>query len=675
MTTTRPTVRPAPRALVPSTPTTPIGPRPARADADAATGPGRAAEASGERGMALLTVLMVTSVILFLGTFAFISSRSEIRTSANYRGRIQAQYFAESGMDLTVGYQNDLSGSPRYLFDPNKYSSMSADSSVFKDLDAKDPATGKKVGTIRRVIVGKNPASQPPPYTLRSTATLLDGSQATYEVEIDALSLLDFAMYSEGSLTYVPPGTWYGRTYINGNFKITGGCPPPEVFMKKVEYTGTISGQSCGDFREGVAKIDPYPSLTSLVDLDFYEDAVTNSNVCGAGMGLYIGNSGSSAVKSQSNDLFGMKDTGKRGVDKLDDAAQWLAAEDEAVTGCMNADDCYQIDLTLFDFAANPITYGGKQLVGWNGAKLTPASFNGVIFVDGELHIWGILGGRSPEDAVVVDRITSYDSNLYRATKFDDLDPATEKIGSSLVTLGKPFHHHPKFSKLALSYLLQTSNHYSNNALDAGEDANGNGILDAAKRGRTLTIVTEKNSDIVIDHNIYYGEDAFGNRVSLGLIAGDAMYVDPSSPRALVATGALLARGYDTWDGWDGSFMALPKKDQTTHRLNLWAKGRGDVAPTDSTYVYDLDGDGTIETDIGQGQSGDRNEKKMRDAWVNLDLGNMVTAESASWGPWVSTPHAGVKIYDFGLIAAEPPCWPVLPYYGMVAGSFVEQLD
>jgi hypothetical protein len=625
--------------------------------------------------MALLTVLMVTSVILFLGTFAFISSRSEMRTSANYRGRIQAQYFAESGMDLTVGYQNDLSGSPRYVFDAKNYSYMSTDSSVFKDLDAKDPATGKKVGTIRRVIVGKNPAAQPPPYTLRSTATMLDGSQAVYEVEIDALSLLDFAMYSEGSLTYVPPGVWYGRTYINGNFKITGGCPPPEVFMKKVEYTGTISGQSCGDFREGVAKIKPYPSLTSLVDLAFYEDAVKTANVCGTGLGLFIGNSGSAAVKAQSLDLFGMHDGGAPGVDKLDDLTKWLAADDEAVTGCAFKDDCYQIDLTLFDFAANPITYGGKQLIGWNGAKLTPANFNGIIYVDGELHIWGILGGRSPEDAVVVDKITSYDSNLERWKKFDKLDSDTEKIGNSLVTLGKPFHHHPKFPKLALSYLLQTSNHYSNNALDAGEDANGNGILDPAKKGRNLTIVTDKDSDIIIDHNIYYGEDAFGNRPSLGLIAGDAMYVDPSSPRALVATGAFLARGFDTYDGWDGSFMALPKTDQTTHRLNLWAKARGEVAPTDSTYIYDLDGDGLLETDIGQGQAGDRNEKKMRDAWVNLDLGNMVTAESASWGPWVSTAHAGVKIYDFGLIAAEPPCWPVLPYYGMVAGSFIEQTN
>ena len=90
--------------------------------------------------------------------------------------------------------------------------------------------------------------------------------------------------------------------------------------------------------------------------------------------------------------------------------------------------------------------------------------------------------------------------------------------------------------------------------------------------------MTEQNSDIVIDHNIYYCEDAFGNRVSLGLIVGDAMYVDPSSPRALVATGALLARGYDTYSGWDGSFIALPNSNQTTHRLNLWAKSRGEVA-------------------------------------------------------------------------------------------------
>ena len=675
MTLARPHVRPARRVGA-------VFPIPAAwspsAVANRAAGLARASRrpaASGERGMALLTVLMVTSVILFLGTFAFISSRSEIRTSANYRGRIQAQYFAESGMDLTVGYQNDLSGSPRYLFNANNYSSMSTDSSVFKDMDAKDPATGKKIGTIRRVIVGKNPASQPPPYTLRSTATLLDGSQTTYEVELDALSLLDFAMYAEGSLTYVPPGIWYGRTYIKGDFKITGGCPPPEVFMKKVEYTGSFSGGSCGDFREGVAKIQPYPSLTSLVDLDFYEDAVKTTNVCGTGMGLFIGDDGPNSVKSQSLNFFEMKDGSQPGVDNLTDISKWSASQGEAVTGCWDKHPCYQIDLTLFDFTANPIKYGGKDLIGWNGAKLTPSNFNGIIYVKGEAHVWGILGGRSTEDRVVVDRITSYDSPLYRAKESNKLNPATEQIGSSLVTLGKPFYHHPKFMMLAAPYNLQASNHYSNNALDAGEDLNGNGILDPAKKGRSLTIVTEMDFDIVIDHNIFYGEDANGNRVSLGLLAGDAMYVDPSSPRTLVATGALLARGYDDYNGWKGSFIALPNTIQTTHRQNFWAKGGGDFVPTDSTYVFDLDGDGTIETNIGQGLAGDRNETKMRAAWVNLDLGNMVTSGSASWGPWVTTPHAGVKIYDFGLIAAEPPCWPVLPYYGMVAGSFIERTN
>jgi hypothetical protein len=273
---------------------------------------------------------------------------------------------------------------------------------------------------------------------------------------------------------------------------------------------------------------------------------------------------------------------------------------------------------------------------------------------------------------VVVDRINSYDANLYRAKESNKLNPATEKIGSHVVTVGKPFYHHPKFLKLAAPYNLQTSNHYSNNVLDAGEDLNGNGILDPAGVGRSLTIVTEKDFDIVIDHGIFYGETPQGDRVSLGLLSGDAIYVDPSSPRALIATGALLAEGYDDYNGWYGSFVALPNSNQTTHRPNFWAKGAGDLVPTDSTYVYDLDGDGTLETDIGQGQAGDRNEKQMRDAWVNLDLGNMVTARSASWGPWVTTAHAGVKIYDFGLIAAEPPCWPVLPHYGMVSGSFIE---
>jgi hypothetical protein len=632
-----------------------------------------------ERGIALVTSLIIMSVILFLGTFALISSRSEIRTSANYRGRMQAQYFAESGIDEVVGYQNDLTSSPRYLFDPANYVSMSSDSSVFVDMKAIDPQTGKAIGTIHRVILGKNPAAEPAPYRMRTTASMADGSQATYEVEINALSLLDFAMYAEASLAYITPGLWLGRTYVAGNITITGNCATPEVFMKKVEYTGSLTGAGCGDFREGYSKIPAYPPLTALVDLTFYENAVKNPNVCGDGVGLFIGTTTGGipgAVKKQAEDLFGIKDTGKPGVDDLTSASQWAASQGEAVTGCKNTSggppQCYQIDLTLFDFAADPITYGGVDVIGWDGSPLGRDEFNGVIYVNGELHIWGILGGRSPEDRVVVDTVTTYDATLTRPIGFPSgfLNPPTEPV--NILARGKPFHHHPDFGKLAAPWNALTANIYSNNALDAGEDANGNGILDPAGLGKSLTIVTDVNSDIVIDHNIYYGTDPNGNRVSLGLLGGDVIYVDMNSPRMLVATGALLGRGYDLYGTWKGSFIALPNNDQLTHRRNFWAKSAGDSNPADSTYVYDMSGNGLIETDIGQGLVGDRNETAMRDAWVNLDLGNMVTGGSASWGPWVTTPHAGIKIYDFQLLVAEPPCWPVLPYYGTVPGSFTE---
>ncbi|MBA2564733.1 MAG: pilus assembly PilX N-terminal domain-containing protein [Gemmatimonadetes bacterium] len=626
---------------------------------------------TGERGIALVTTLIIMSVILFLGTFALVSSRSEIRTSANYRGRLQAQYFAESGIDEIVGYQNDLTASPRYLFNPAKYTRMASDSSVLNDLKATDPKTGKQVGTIHRVILDKNPAAEPPPYRLRTTATMNDGSQAEYEVEVNALSLLDFAMYAEGSLGYVTPGMWLGRTYVNGNISIWGDCSTPEIFMKKVEYTGNLSGAPCGDFREGSFKILPYPPLTSLVDLGYYENAGTKAGYCGDGIGLYIGVvQGPGSVQDQSRSLFLMEDVPKPGVENLASISDWSNSKGEAVNGCMNAAGCYQIDLTLFDFAADTVTYGGIGLLDVTGAKLLRKNFNGVIYVDGELHVWGILGGRSTEDRVVVDSITSYDATFRRPTDVGNLNPGLETIGTW--PRGKPFHHHPRFSYLKAPYNGWLSNRYSNNALDAGEDANGNGILDPARKGTNLTVVTPLDDDIIVDHNIHYGTDRNGNRVSLGLLSGDAIFIDANSPRMLVATGAMLARGSDNLNGWNGSFVALPNNDQTTHRLNFWAKAGGDSNPADSTYVYDMNGTGMIETNIGQGLAGDRNETSMRAAWANLALGNNVTAAGASWGPWVTTPHAGTKIYDFDLLAAEPPCWPVLPYYGTVSGSFTE---
>jgi hypothetical protein len=625
-----------------------------------------------QRGIALVSALIIMSVLMFLGTFALISSRSEIRTSANYRGRVQAQYFAESSIDQIVGYQNDMTAVPRYLFDPTNYVSMGPDSSVFIDQNAIDPKTGATVGTIHRLIVDKNPAAEPPPYRLRTTATMTDGSQASYEVELNALSLLDFAMYSEASLSYVTPGLWMGRTYVKGNISIFGNCATPEIFMKKVEYTGSLSGASCGDFREGAKKIPAYPPLTALVNLNFFESAAKGAGVCGNGMGLFIGDDGSNALKDQSRRLFEMKDGSQPGVDDLMDASKWATSEGEAVTGCLNEAPCYQIDFTLFDFTADPITYGGKTVIGWNGQPLRPSTFNGVIWSKGELHVWGILGGRSTVDWVTVDSVTILDAALRRPKEKPEgkLNPQLESI--PMGARGRPFYHHPKFNELAAPWNALTRNLYSNNALDPGEDANGNGILDPAGRGRNLTLVTDVDSDIVIDHNIHYGTDANGNRVSLGLIAGDAIYVDLNSPRGFLATGALLGRGTDDFGGWKGSFIALPNNDQTTHRLNFWAKRAGDMNPADSSYVFDLSGNGAIETDIGQGLPGDRNETKMLAAWVNLDLGNMVTAGGASWGPWVTTPHAGIKIYDFEMLASEPPCWPILPYYGTVSGSFSE---
>ena len=640
--------------------------------AAAPRGAGRAP--GGERGIALVSALIVMSVILFLGTFALVSSRSEIRTSANYRSRVQAQYFAESGLDEVVGLQNDLAASPRYLFDEDSYVSTGADSSVLIDIDAVNPETGKVIGTIHRVILDKNPLVEQPPYRLRSTADLDDGSQAVYEVDIDAISLLDFATYSESSIWYCAPGLTMGRVYVDGDVTLLTGCSGTEVFMKRVEYTGSLNGESLGDFREGHMRILPYPQLTALIDLDFYDDAARSAGVCGQGRGLYITTQAGkpSSVRSQSQDLFQLVDTGQPGVNDLDDDDDWDDTDGRAVTGCRTAGGCFQIDLTLFDFSANPITYGGETLRAYDGTPLRPSNFNGVIYVEGELHVWGILGGRSTEDRTVRDRVTLYDALIRRPTSWggSQINPTTEPVGIS--ALGRPFHHHPDFDELDDPWDDLTANLYSNNRLDPGEDTNGNGILDPAGKGRNLMIVTEDGEDIVIDHNIHYGTDPDGNRVSLGLISGDAIYFDLNSPRALILNASKMARGDDRIGSWDLSIVGTPMNDQDTHRRNFWAKRAGETTPSDSSYVFDLNGNGAIETNTGMGLAGDRNETAMRDAWTILDKGNNVSAGGLTHGAWATGLHGSTMVYDFELASSEPPCSPVLPYYGVTPGTFTE---
>lgn len=564
----------------------------------------RALRLDDQRGAALVMVLLVAVILVGLGGVAIAVSNSETRASGNYESSIQAKYFAESELDRTIGLQNDLTRSPRFLLDPNTYISRSDTLSVMSPQVAVEPLTSgdEIVGLVSTRIIGKDPVTTPAPFVIRSTAVLNDSSSTTYQAVLDVLSLLDFAVFSDAQINIAPNITIGGRVYSRSNVRLTG---PTATFLQRVEYVGNLQNSSWGVFQYGHGQVPMLPQIGALVNMGFYENASKSAGVCTDDRGLYIGFDGGAAVDAQTTALF------------HDNNGQ----KPNSQSGCRNGGNCKVIDLSLFDFSANPITYNGVALIGFDGTLLT--NFNGVIFVDDELHIWGHLGQRSVEDETILD------------TRGYMTPPM---IGTNV---------------------------YSNNTLDAGEDGlNGglsDGILNLPLRGLSIGIYVD--DDIFIDHNIWAGVDAAGRPVRMALVADDDVRIDPHSPRAVIVEAAVLAVT-GTW---------RPLGSSGDRQPNEWANARGSLAP--NSYPFDLNGNGALQVDNGVGQPGDRNEHNMEWAWTLRNEGNLVVTTSPSSGPWSSGGHPRYYNYDQMLRTSEIPCYPTLPLYGVVPGTFTEMLS
>jgi hypothetical protein len=482
----------------------------------------------------------------------------------------------------------------------------------------------------------------PPPYTVRSTALLSDGNEAIVQADVDVISLKDYALFGEKGVSIGSNITMPGRVYANGNINLSGQSNI--TFLREVETTGTIIGEANATYERGNRQnITPHPALTTLVDFPMYRNAGLNAGVCGDGIGLYIGTD-VAAVTAQSNTLFGLG------------AAFPARIGTNPVTGRASTCNggvasCFQIDLTLFNFAASPITYGGQPLKAVTGANLTPDTFNGVIYVNGQARVWGILGGRSPEDKTVADND----------------GPA-----------GAPLYNHPEGGVGLVNAALLAGNGgnlYSNDALDTGEDDDGDGELTTAKLGRPINIVVPAPNDIVIDHNVFMGEDTTGTRVSLGLISGNRVYVDEAAPRTLVVEASVIAM-----DNVGGTVWTVEGSVETqgavtrTHPDNFWAKNGGD-ATAGATYQFDLNQNGTLEANNGDGGTAvDSQELNMLTSSVLRFNGSLVVAEVPSSGAYtVVTPDRPRSYrYDTALINNEIPCFPTLPRFGTVPGTFAE---
>ncbi len=575
---------------------------------------GRAlARARDQRGGAIIIAILVSMVVMGMGAVALAMSRGEMRVAANHGRGVMARYHAEAGIQRAVGLQNDLTQSPRHLFTQSNYShraTSAADTSVMTLSNADSPLSGgtQTEGTVELRILGKDPVTQTPPYVVQSTSRLADGSSATYQAVVDVVSLLDFAVFSDDDIHIAPNITISGRVYSGQDIDLTG---PTATFLQRVEYAGGLQNPGNGVFLQGHKKVSPLPSIPALVNLTFFENASKNTGVCSTGRGIYIGYDGPSSIDTQTSTLFRAYEGG----------APAGASGSWGNPGCRSGSSCFAIDMSLFDFTASPVTYGGTTVLGYDGQPLT--NFNGVIWADGEVHVWGHLGGRSPEENTVTD------ARGY---------------------LTPPF---------------MAANEYSNNQLDAGEDGNNGGVvngeLDTANRGVSLGIYS--NTHIAIDHNIFAGADSIGNPVRMALVSRNLTFLDGYSPKLTRVESAVLAVT-DTWTGYG---------DHSDHQPNDWANVNGSQPP--DSYVYDVDWDGTIESNNGTTRSEDRDETDMLNAWAIQNLGNLVVSDPPSSGHWAGHAHPRFYTYDTQLQTAEIPCYPTLPNYGVVPGSFAEILN
>ncbi|MCG8466939.1 MAG: hypothetical protein MJB57_01825 [Gemmatimonadetes bacterium] len=565
-----------------------------------------------ERGGAIIMAILVSMVVLGAGALALTVSRNDMRITANHNRGVLAKYHAESQLQRSIGLQNDLTQSPRWLRDGANYAYRATgvgDTSRTVPQTANAPFAGGTAsdGTVEIRVIDKDPVTETAPYTIQARSQLADGSSATYQAVVDVLSLLDFAVFSDSDINVGGNITISGRMYAGDDITLWG---TNANFLQRVEYVDQLNNPWNGTFFQGSEQVEPLPSISALTNLDFFENASKNAGVCTSGIGIYIGDDNPVAA-AQTAALF----TAYEGSSPAN-SASWGANQ----AACRTGTPCYALDMTLFDFSATPITYGGNVVVDFSGNPIT--NFNGVIWADDEIHVWGHLGGRSIEENTVTD---------------------TEGY------INPPF---------------AWPNVYSNNRLDPGEDGNNggivNGILDPGNRGANLGIYTD--SMMVIDHNIWAGTDVNGEPVRMALVARQNVRIDAYSPLIMVVEAATLS----VTARWD------PQGSHSDHQPNHWTNVNGDQPP--NTYQWDLDYDGVIETNNGYGWA-DRDETDVYWAAGLLNLGNLVSATNPVSGHWASMGHPRFYTYDTQLQTAEIPCYPTLPNYGIVPGSFTEVLN
>jgi hypothetical protein len=415
-------------------------------------------------------------------------------------------------------------------------------------------------------------------------------------------SFLSFSRYLEaGPLSYAPGATLGGRVYCGCDITLTGY---PVTFRQDVEVVGQIVNRSCGVYQSHVLEGAPATQLSSAMDPASFRALATAA-------GLYYN----------------------------------------------SASPTPEIDLSLFDFSTSPPRYGTQNL---------PANFNGVIFSEYDLAVKGLLEGRSltlvANDQIIISgNIRTGCSRQAAALVSPSLtfnaDAGQEAVSSANLT---PLLTTPSdcvtvdvsganWQRVTM-YVYEDSHLLGVETLERPPGVSGN------LTGTTvLSGVKIKPAAHSYRAEVHYWSNgtgqatvdvglAAGDPVNVGLIARNEVCISQYTPRVLRVDAALFSR--------DSCWRPVDYADDTD----------SDNSHPACTGVYDLDGDGTIET---MDEDGWNETAANQNTWMLTINGPIITKDTGSAGPWSYQGTATGKgtrhyNYDDDVVYYQPPSFPVM---------------
>ncbi len=534
-----------------------------------------------QKGSILLLVIILMLIMLLFSFYMIEHHSLSILIYKRNEQVMLSENVAQEGLKILLQRQNEDSN---YFFDKDNYEKLTEDFAVFKPIEITDQNNEILGKAVIKII--PNPIIYP---------------QSQYDTEIEALHLPSQSrqiMETKISAIHFQEYQYFSEEEANINSKeIFGKIYSPYIYISEeqvsfwnnVEFLMSIINEEKGIYYSPKHQlVKPYLSLNKIINIHHLKEATQKSFICGNGIGLYIGKEGSPDYIEIINKHF-----------RRDDSS-------------------YQIDLGKIkcNDASKFISYNNETLPRFDGSE---SAFNGIIYVDGDVHIWGILGGRSEEDFFIIDK-NENPEKLY---------PGPDGLGN---------------------------NTYSNNFLDKGEDLNKDEYLEPSNKGCNLIIISGQGFPIIIDHNIFQPSYPNWKENKLFLISGGIIQLASYSPKTTIIEASMIAM--QKLNG----FSFIVENSESGRLKNYWAKNSKDA------YIFDLNANSLLETNNGEGQSEDRNEFNIINASSLIIRGNLILKGKADFRDY--NHHIIKLIYDEQLNYQHPSCYPYIPIWKYVIGSF-----